>query len=328
MNPNALEDGAPLLGSIELALAEALGPERRALAGSPLLEAARRLCLAGGKRVRPRLVVGFGRALGAGGAVLLEAAVAAELLHAASLLHDDVIDQGRQRRGQATANVVWGNTVAVLAGDLLVSLALERLRPWPRLSATAVRVVTAMTEASMLELDARRKVDLTAQAWRLIAAGKTGELFGWCCAAGARWVGDDEAAERLARCGRHLGVAFQLADDLVDLVSNDKDRFADLRNGNPSYPLVMAAHRSRSVRDRLAALWQMPVADEAALRACGELLLRSRAVEDTRAAIADELAQARAVLGAHGDHPEIAQLLAWAESLRHTLTVEGSCAAT
>src|SRR5688500_11603790 len=114
------------LDQVEEGLGSALaeGPATgEAADGAILREAVRRLCLApGAKRVRPRLVAHFGEALGVPPAGLVDVAVAAELIHAGSLLHDDVVDHARLRRGRPTANAEWGNLVAVLSGDLCLTL--------------------------------------------------------------------------------------------------------------------------------------------------------------------------------------------------------------
>lgn len=312
--------GGDFVGRVEARLAELLG-EGGLRAPAPLVEAARHLCLAGGKRVRPRLVEAFGEALGLGPAAagdgLVGVAVAAELMHAASLLHDDVVDGGTLRRGRETVNARWGNTVAVLSGDLLLSAALSELRPNVaesvaspsdvtrlRLVADAVDVVLEMTRAAMNEVAARWRIDLGLEAWRAIAEGKTGVLFGFCGHAAALLADDEAAAARHRRCGHHLGVAFQLADDLDDLLpggATGKDRYADVRNGNPSYPLLLAAARAPSLRATLHQTWSArdqgaPITAETA-HAIGDAVLASGAAADTHRAIGEEIAAAQAALG-------------------------------
>src|SRR5512144_1649282 len=115
---------ADFLSEVEQAMDEAL----QTSVGDTLMDAARHLCMGGGgKRARPMLVRLFGDAVGAPDEHLVDVAVAAELIHSASLLHDDVVDAGMFRRGRPTANARWGNVVAVMSGDLLLSGALLRL---------------------------------------------------------------------------------------------------------------------------------------------------------------------------------------------------------
>lgn len=347
---------------VELRLAELLGEGERGLrAPAPLVEAARHLCLAGGKRVRPRLVEAFAEAVGVSssapgdgaGEGLVGVAVAVELMHAASLLHDDVVDGGTLRRGRETVNARWGNTVAVLSGDLLLSAALSELRPRVsspiapaasssatrlRLVADAVDVVLSMTQAAMNEVAARWRIDLGLAAWRAIAEGKTGVLFGFCGHAAALLAGDEEAAARHRRCGHHLGVAFQLTDDLDDLLpsgagpGSGKDRYADVRNGNPSYPLLLAAARSPSLHAMLEEAWAereegTGVAPEAAL-AIGDAVLASGAAADTHRAIGEEIAAAQVALGDERSGPASARIFEQARALWRRAGVEmEACAA-
>jgi geranylgeranyl pyrophosphate synthase len=272
--------------------------------GGLLAEAARRLALGqGAKRVRPRLVLAAAAGRDAQLETLVDIAVASELIHTASLLHDDVVDEGELRRGQPTANAIWGNAVAVLSGDMVLSLALERLRRLPvALLVSAVEVVLRMSRASLLELSSRGTLELGTVGWQGIAVGKTAELFGWCCAAPALLSGDDETAERWRGCGKHLGVAFQLADDLSDLLPHPtgKDRFADLAERTPSYPILLGANASNVLRDRILALWSAPDVDAKEVAVIGADLMALGVEELTREAIGRELELARAELGGAG----------------------------
>ncbi|MHB8417425.1 MAG: polyprenyl synthetase family protein [Myxococcales bacterium] len=293
---NSLDESAQFLQAIEENLARLLPSE--ADDDMPLLQAARRLTLApGAKRLRPRMVWAAAECLGAGSAGLVQAATTAELTHGASLLHDDVVDEGTVRRGRPTANVTFGNAVAVLAGDLLLSVALEQLEGHPpSLLRSAIQVVRKMSQASMREISSRGRLDLGLSDWRQIAEGKTGELFGWCCAAPARLIGRTAEAESLRRCGRHLGVAFQMADDLLDLLPgpHGKDRFSDLRERTPSFPMLLGIAASPSLRDRIAAFWAGPEREPAAL---GAALLDLGVAPQTERAIERELDEARTALG-------------------------------
>ena len=115
----------------------------------------------------------------------------------------------------------------------------------PQVTHDAVRLVAAMTRASMLEVMARGRVQLSESEWRTIAQGKTGALFGWCGQALARSMGEEPKGESFVRCGLRLGAAFQMADDLIDLLGDaGKDRFSDILNRNPSWPVLAAARGS------------------------------------------------------------------------------------
>ena len=325
-----------------LFLAAVEGKLRRALEDDPegggdldgaeaLLDAARHLVLAGGKRARPWMAYVFGEAVGADRRALVDVAVAAEFIHAASLLHDDVIDAGELRRGRPTANAVWGNLAAVLSGDLVLTIALRQLQDHPAvLTREAIGVVAAMTRATMMEAAARGRLDFGPAAWRRMAHGKTGVLFGWCGSSAAWLAHDADAASRFRAAGRHLGVAFQLANDLDDLLGRTpgKDALADLHNQNPCYPVLVAIDRSRSVRRAIEAAWAAPSVHDAPQIA--HAVLRTGAAEATADAIAAEIRGAESALGPYVDRPTTARLLGWARDLwTQALPQEGSaCAAT
>lgn len=312
-------DRGAFLARIEAALEDSLALEGAAAPARVLLDGARHLCFGGGaKRVRPLLVRSFGRAAGAPEAALVDLGVAAELIHAASLLHDDVVDGGTVRRGRPTVNAREGNVVAVLAGDLVLSRAMARLRPHPaEIVHRAVQVVAEMSAAALAEVQQRGRADLPLEAWREVAEGKTGRLFGWCGDAAARVAGDPAAGERFAVAGRHLGVAFQLADDLADLLPDGagaggaKDRFADLRNANPSYPSIVAAQRSPAVRAQIAAAWSAGAREEE-LASLGQAVLDAagRATYDAVGAEIDRALEALGVAAQQaGEIIEMARVL-------------------
>lgn len=199
-----------------------------------LAVAAKQLTLAtGAKRVRPRLIALVGHSLGAEPEALVPVAVAAELLHTASLLHDDVVDESHERRHRPTVNATLGNSTAVLAGDWLLATALNALTPTPPATRdSAQRTVQQMAQAAVWEVELRGVVAATPGQWRMVAEGKTGALFAFCAEAAARAARPDDLTlhREMARLGQLLGVAFQRADDLKDLFDPDagKPRFADL----------------------------------------------------------------------------------------------------
>ncbi len=280
----------------------------------PLLGAARQLALApGAKRVRPRLLEMAARPFGVAKAALVRAAVAGELIHTASLLHDDVVDEGTLRRGRPTANALFGNAAAVLAGDFVLSRALELLPREPAaLLLGAVELVRRMSRASMLETSARGSLRVGLAGWRDIAEGKTGDLFGWCCAAPALLASDRAAEARLRRCGRHLGVAFQLGDDLLDLrpAGSGKDPFADLRSRTPSFPILTAAAQSPRLRSRIEELWRAEAPPAEAVASVGEEMLAFGVEGQTIEAIEVELEGARRALA--GRAAGAAAIIDWA----------------
>ena len=224
-------------------------------------EAARLLCLAkGSKRIRSEIIYNFGTFFKIKQEILARMASAAELIHAASLLHDDVIDMGIQRRGQPTTNIIYGNTIAVLTGDLLYSQALEFLQGLrTRIFEEAIQVVKKMTIAASSENNQRGNLGISLDTWHNIASGKTAALFSWCASSPA--IINETARQDIdlfKKVGHLLGKAFQLADDIKDFFpdgSFGKTTYSDIKNKNPNYILILAMNRSEEFKEKLASLW-------------------------------------------------------------------------
>jgi len=314
------------LATVEASIGAALGEGRRADDPSGILDhAARRLCMSGGKRFRAWLVHALGQAAGASDEALARIATSAELIHAASLLHDDVVDEGLVRRGVPTANAAYGNLVAVLAGDMLLATAIQGLQPLgASVICGAVDAVASMARAMIEEADARG-VDLTEAQWRRIAAGKTGALLGWVGLAVGKAGGDVALADRLAAAGEHLGVAFQAADDLRDILATDpgKPALADLRTGTPSLPIILAAGLDPAVAGDIAALRRMAAPDPEVVEAVARGVRESGAMGAARAVIEREVALAAETLGPLAASGGDRQVLRWAERLVREFTVGG-----
>lgn len=287
----------------------------------PLGSAARTLVLApGAKRARPWLFKTFGEALGIHAIEgLVDAAVGVELIHSASLLHDDVVDEADVRRGLPTANSRFGNTLAVLSGDWVLTCALERLARRPAFLRPAIEAVAVMTRAIAAEVAGRGELDLGLDAWRHIALGKTGALFGLC----GRLVGllarDEDRAESFARAGEHLGVAFQLADDLSDLGTvGNKTRFNDLLTRSPSYSILWASAQDPALKDDIRTFWADASTSGSRcveLDALGSRVLAAGALAATERAALHEVEEARRALGPDATLEPIVRLLGWAEAL-------------
>jgi geranylgeranyl pyrophosphate synthase len=336
-DPERLHDPDRFLAEVEKRLATAFeGPTNGASNGvdhpagaSVLEEAARHLCLAdGAKRTRPRLVQLFAKAVSAPPDVAVDVAVSAELIHAASLLHDDVIDEGSQRRGQPTANRVWGNLAAVLAGDLILSRAIQRLLRWPRpVSEGALAVVVEMSCAAITEAERRYQAPIAAKTWRQIAEGKTGALLGWCGQAVAVAGEDEEAARRFGTCGRHLGIAYQLADDIWDFEGlKGKDPLQDLKNGNPSYVLARACELEPALAPDLVAFWAQGAPEETC-RALAARIERGGALDAARRTVSHEIEAALSALGPYAERPGGEDIERWSRLLQMSFQTTPSPAA-
>ncbi len=238
------------LVSRELGEIEDLVRARVALGASPGADSALHLFESGGKRVRPLGLLLATACFGPLTPRARDLGAAAELVHMATLLHDDVIDDGDVRRGRPTSRRVWGNAVSVLAGDLLLVEALRLAShqapagdvTWPELVATLGKLV----DGEIIQLRGRVEVSLDEATYFDVVRGKTASLFEWALRAGARAGGAaPEAVDALGRFGGSLGVAFQLVDDLLDYdgdaSTTGKTLFADLAEGKVTLPLIRAA---------------------------------------------------------------------------------------
>ena len=231
-------------------------------AEAKLKAAARHLVSAGGKRIRPMVTLLSCGACGGQMAAAVPYAVAAELTHSATLLHDDVIDDGPVRRGQPASRVLWGNAVSVLSGDWLLTRALEvvsreqgRSAALPSLLATMRRLV----EGEVLQLSLRGTFAASEKDYLDVVIGKTASLFGWAAAAGAWAAGKNGGLpDALTRFGEGIGIAFQLVDDALDYAADPallgKKLGTDLVEGKATLPLIRACEAEPRLRERLAAL--------------------------------------------------------------------------
>jgi len=215
----------------------------------------------GGKRLRPLVVLLMARACGGGGrdAQLLAAIV--ELVHTATLLHDDVVDESRMRRGQETANELWGNEASVLVGDFLYTRSFQMMVELDRMSVMRVFAQTTNTIASgeVLQLLYTHDATVSEANYNDVIHRKTAALFEGGCRLAAEGAGrDDATCDAAAAYGRHLGTAFQLADDALDYDGDaeaiGKNVGDDLAEGKPTLPLIrayaMASTDQRQVLER------------------------------------------------------------------------------
>jgi len=233
------------------------------MAQTPLHDSARHLIGLGGKRIRP-MCVALAARIGTGfGPGARDLAVAAELVHSATLLHDDVVDSGDKRRGAPTARVLYGNAASIFAGDWLLVEALMRVRRTrlPDVLDKALGVLAEMLEAEALQLARRGRADVSMSDYMRVVNGKTASLFRWALFAGGRAGGlDDDACKTLERFGEAMGVAFQVVDDVLDVDGDPetvgKELFADLKDGKVTYPLMVALEHDRdlqrALKERLA----------------------------------------------------------------------------
>ncbi len=200
---------------------------------------------AGGKRVRPLIVVLAARAAGYNGQDHIPLAAIIEFIHTATLLHDDVVDASDLRRGRETANHIFGNEAAVLTGDFLYSRAFQMMAELDRMAVMRLMADTTnvIAEGEVLQLLNQHDPDTTEQRYYDVIYRKTARLFETAGQLGALLVGADTPQEKaLAAYGRHLGNAFQLVDDALDYAADPnetgKNLGDDLAEGKPTLPLL------------------------------------------------------------------------------------------
>lgn len=293
----------------------ALAPNVRSAEGRPgdLAERAASYLLARpGKRIRPLCVVLAARLAdspgknGVNDRAVHDLAAACELVHAATLLHDDVIDEGTERRGVPAARVVYGNSASVLAGDHLLVEALRGVRRTGMSSLLdgLLDVIARMVEAEAMQLEQRGRFEPARATYEAIVDGKTAALFRWGLRAGGTVAGlGEEALGRLDGVGRQFGMAFQLVDDVLDFEGDPettgKATLTDLREGKLTWPLIIACE----VDDTLLADLRAVLPNGADLPELSARVEATGALQATRRTAQDRAEAACAHLRALPDGP-------------------------
>ncbi|HVU14231.1 MAG TPA: polyprenyl synthetase family protein [Phototrophicaceae bacterium] len=187
-----------------------------------LRDASRHIISAGGKRIRPRLVLlAYAAAGGVDPAAAAPIAAAVELVHTASVVHDDINDHGIVRRGRPSVNAKWGRTFALLTGDFLFTKVYELMAPFKDLNVILADATVALVEGETLQASAVKENNFTREVYYRIIAKKTAALFQASGELGARLAnGSAEQVKALASFGYNLGLAFQIIDDVLDLTGD------------------------------------------------------------------------------------------------------------
>jgi len=245
-----------------------------------------------GKRLRPALVLLASRFCGHDSDLDVRFGAVFELVHTATLIHDDVIDHAQVRRSKPTLNALWGNTLTVLFGDLLYLHAMGsaiEARSW-RMMEIFAEVTTRMIEGELMQNDVLFRIDTSRQDYFDIQERKTALLFSGCTEAGAVLSGRSPVDCEAMRCyGLEVGRAFQLVDDLLDYTATSeqlgKPAFSDLREGKLTLPMLTLLERAPEARSIVERIWasgesiSISEADEIALR---RLIADHDALSETR----------------------------------------------
>jgi len=306
------------LAAVERRLAEAVQQNDK-LAD----DASRHLIEAGGKRVRPMLTLLAGFLADGARAEVIEAAVVVELTHLATLYHDDVMDSAPVRRGAPAAHQVWGNTVAILTGDLLFARASVIVAD---LGPEAVRIQASTFErlclGQMHETVGPAADQDPVEHYLQVLGDKTGSLIATAGRFGAMFAGcPDDVIDVMVAFGERVGVAFQLADDVIDLASapgeSGKTPGTDLREGVPTLPVLLvrraAAEGDESAREVVAML-DADLSEDDALAEAVTALGRHPATAAARAEATRWAREAVAVLDPLPEGPAKEALQAFAEA--------------
>jgi heptaprenyl diphosphate synthase len=264
-------------------------------------EAAQHIIAAGGKRFRPQLVV-LSSHLGpdADPDDVIKAALVVELTHVASLYHDDVMDDARIRRGSPSANIRWGNTVAILVGDFLFARASDIVS---ELGADFVqlqaRTFSRLVQGQIAETVGPGVGEDPLEHYLQVIADKTGALIATSAVFGSKIAGADDLVQKtLSAFGEEIGVVFQLSDDIIDITSDEtgKTPGTDLREGVPTLPILLARQSDDPSDGRLLELLDSDLSDDSALAEVLGLLRRHRSIDQARAEVQRRAEDARALL--------------------------------
>jgi octaprenyl-diphosphate synthase len=273
------------------------------------------LAQGGGKRIRPALLLLSARLLGYGegnrdGDKDVRYAAVVEFIHTATLVHDDIIDEARLRRGRTSANARWGNNLTVLFGDYLYTMSMGIALDQGDLTILKVLSDTtlSMIEGEILGIEKEGAIHVTKEEALEITRRKTADLFAAACRLPAHFApqGDLVAAERLAEYGRCLGMAFQLIDDLLDYTGNEaevgKPVLNDLREGKLTMPLLLALPRATAAeREKVAAVLRERDFKTVQTAEILSIVDRYDGIPETRALARDYAGAARVALGAFPD---------------------------
>ncbi|HWO69473.1 MAG TPA: polyprenyl synthetase family protein [Actinomycetota bacterium] len=295
--------------------------EKAVRADSDLLaETSRYLLAAGGKRFRPMLVLLSGYFGDPADPRLIPGSVAIELVHLATLYHDDVIDESDSRRGIASVNARWSNTVAILTGDYLFARASEiSTELGTEVCRILARTIAVLCDGQIREVEASGRVEQTEEAYMEVIRRKTGALIATSCRLGGLLSdAPPEHVETLEAFGEALGLAFQLSDDIMDVTASQlelgKEPGVDMREGVYTLPVLHALRHGERREELARLLAHGPPTGERLDRAL-EIVRSDGSLAHARRAVARQVDRAKGLAARLPDGPARAALLSLAEFL-------------
>ena len=238
-----------------------------------------------GKQMRPMFVFLSAKMLGELNEKTFDAAVLVELLHTATLVHDDVVDDANERRGYFSINALWKNKIAVLVGDYMLSriLLLSLEKENTDLLKIVARSVREMSEGELLQIEKARHLDITEEIYFEVIKKKTASLISTCCESGALSVGANSYSQLMFNFGELVGIAFQIKDDIFDYGSPDKigkPTGIDIREQKMTLPLIYAInHTTKENKKELLDIVRYKNEEDTSINRAVELVLQSGGIE-------------------------------------------------
>lgn len=238
-----------------------------------------------GKQMRPLFIFLSAKMLGKVNDQTYVASSLVELLHTATLVHDDVVDDANERRGFFSINALWKNKIAVLVGDYMLSrvLLLSIEKNNTRLLEIVARAVREMSEGELLQIEKARKLDITEEIYFEVIRQKTASLIATCCEAAAVSVDREDMAPTMRQFGELVGLAFQVKDDIFDYGTPNnigKPTGNDIREQKMTLPLIYALnHSSKEVRRELTSIVKNHNEDSVKVKRAIELVIAAGGIE-------------------------------------------------
>jgi octaprenyl-diphosphate synthase len=265
----------------------------------------------GGKRLRPMLVLLSAKLCGEANESAIRMGAVVEMVHAATLIHDDVIDDARTRRGKPSANVLWSNQACVLAGDWLYMQAFQmalRERSFAVLD-ILISLTQKMVQGELIQLDRIGRIDVSEAEYRELVDRKTASLFSACTRLGALVAGASGTVEaELGEYAWNLGMAFQVVDDVLDFTAREsilgKPVGNDLREGKVTLPLILALQQATSgEREAVETVLRDRSYERVPLRSIIAFINKYKGIEQARDQARAYTGKARAIMAGFPESP-------------------------